>query len=190
MPWFFSYSDLGPQEVTALLGKAPLCMVPASLSGSYISFKGKSRKWGGAVASLEKSRKGFVYGSALLLPPEDLDLIQTYYKGMEPRYVPIFIDATQDKIKAITFVAADSDAPGSPSDDYVKAILKHLKFFWGQSGGKKPTLEDFGIDLNAPVKQVKKEVSEPISEENADTQPLEAQYVKRRRRRSKQDQNN
>lgn len=184
MPWFFSYSDLGPQEVTALLDKAPLCLLPASLTGFRVSFRGKSRKWGGAIASLERSRKNIVYGSALLLPPEDLEVIQNYYKGMAARLVPIFVDASQDKIKAITFVSAETEPPGLPSDDYVKAIVKHLKFFWGQSGGKKPTLEDFGIDLTAPTKIVEDPPS-PTPTEQPDTQPLEASYVKRRRKRSK-----
>lgn len=176
MPWFFSYSDLGPQEVTTLLGKTPLCMLPATLAGYQISFKGKSRKWGGAVASLERSRKNFVYGSALLVPPDDLAVIENYYKGMKTELVPVFIDACQDKIKAVVCISTEGDY-GLPSDEYIKALLKHLKFFWGQSGGKKPSLEDFGISLT-PDSKPKKAEQEPEAEVISEEQP-------KRRRRSK-----
>jgi hypothetical protein len=154
MPWVFSYSDLGPQILEKVLNRAPFCALPATLPRYKVVFKGRSRKWGGALATLEKSSKSFVYGSALLLPVEELKLIDRYYQSFEQVQVPIFIDATQDKVKAYAYVKKANDY-GVPSQDYITAITKHLKFFWGQGGGRSPSLEDFGISIDVPNKQSK-----------------------------------
>jgi hypothetical protein len=158
MPWIFSYSDFGPQIIKKVLDRAPFCSLPASLSGYKVSFKGSSRKWGGALATLEKERKSFVYGSILLLPLEDIKVIDKYYRLYEKLLVPIFIDATQDKVKAHVYVLKSATAKyGKPSDEYTSAIVKHLKFFWGQSSGRSVSLSDFGISTEIPeVKEIKK----------------------------------
>jgi len=133
MPWVFIYSDLGPAALGAVLPQAPFVSLPASLPKYKISFKGKSRKWGGSLATLEKKSKAWVYGSIHLLPPEEIKKIDKYYSYFEKIQIPIFIDATQDKVKAQTYIIK-GDAPyGAPSDEYIKAMLKHLKFFWGQA---------------------------------------------------------
>jgi hypothetical protein len=166
MPWVFIYSDLGPQALTATLSGAPFVSLPASLPKYRIAFKGKSRKWGGAVATLEKKSKAWVYGSIHLLPPDDIKKLDKHYSYFEKITVPIFIDATQDKVKAHTYII--KDAPyGEPSDEYIKALLKHLKFFWGQQGAGKPKLETFGIVTGAgvpPTVKTKKSKLAPVAE--------------------------
>jgi AIG2-like family len=167
MPWVFIYSDLGPQALTATLSGAPFVSLPASLPKYRIAFKGKSRKWGGAVATLEKKSKAWVYGSIHLLPPDDIKKLDKYYSYFEKIEVPIFIDATQDKVKAQTYII--KDAPyGEPSDEYIKALLKHLKFFWGQQGAGKPKLETFGITtgITPTVKKSKLETVAPMKAED------------------------
>lgn len=157
MPWVFIYSDLGPQALTTTLSGAPFVSLPASLPKYQIAFKGKSRKWGGAVATLEKKSKAWVYGSIHLLSPDDIKKLDKYYSYFEKITVPIFIDATQDKVKAQTYII--KDAPyGVPSDEYIKALLKHLKFFWGQEGAGKPKLETFGITTEIAVTERRKKV--------------------------------
>ena len=150
MPWVFIYSDFGPQIIKKALSRAPFCSLPASLVGFKVTFRGKSRKWGGAVATLEKARGNFVYGSILLLPPDDIKVVDRYHNLYEKITVPVFIDATQDKVKAQTYVLKASSKYGEPSDEYVSAMLKHLKFFWGQSGGRSVSLTDFGISTDIP----------------------------------------
>jgi len=156
MPWIFSYSDLGPQILGKVLNRAPFCALPATLSGYKVVFKGRSRKWGGALATLDRSSKSFVYGSILLLPQDELKLIDRYYQSFERIQLSVFIDATQDKVKAYAYIKKANDY-GSPSQEYTSAITKHLKFFWGQGGGRSPSLEDFGISTEIPI--VKKQVS-------------------------------
>ena len=192
MPWVFIYSDLGPQALTTTLSGAPFVSLPASLPKYKIAFKGKSRKWGGAVATLEKKSKAWVYGSIHLLPPDDIKKIDKYYSYFEKITVPIFIDATQDKVKAQTYII--KDAPyGNPSEEYVKALLKHLKFFWGQQGAGKPKLETFGIAADIAVaknpkilKTLKtpkrpKEEDDPQMEEDPLTAPAQKSRKTRRR---------
>ncbi len=150
MPWVFIYSDLGPAALGSVLPQAPFVSLPASLPKYKISFKGKSRKWGGAVATLEKKNKAWVYGSIHLLPPAEITKIDKYYSYFEKIQVPIFIDATQDKVKAHTYIIKEDAPYGTPSDEYIKAMLKHLKFFWGQAGSGKSKLETFGISASIP----------------------------------------
>jgi len=147
MPWIFSYAELGPHLIKNLLDKVPFCSLPASLPKYKVVFKGKSRKWGGAIATLEKSRKNLVYGSALLVPPEDFKMLDKTFQSYERKLIPIFIEATQDKVKAHVYLLK-KDAPyNKPSQEYTKNIVKHLRFFWGQSNKKSLSLEDFGITL-------------------------------------------
>lgn len=160
MPWIFSYSELGPQQIEELLGHAPFCALPASTPNFKVSFKGKSRKWASPVATLDRNKGNWVYGSALLVTLNEVSLFDKYFQNYLQVEVPMLIDATKDKIKAITYIL-DKDAPyGQPSDDYVKTMLKHLKFFWGQ-GNENSTalgLENFGIHLTVPKNEEKNEV--------------------------------
>ena len=181
MPWIFTYSDLGPQIIEGLLERAPFCSLPASLPNYKVAFKGRSRKWGGALATLDKTRKSWVYGSALLLPPEDIRLIDKYYSAYESKDTTIFIDATKDKVKAKTYFLKTSLPYGQPSEDYVKAILKHLKFFWGQTGSGKMTLSNFNITTDAPPE--KKTRAKKVKDEEAPEKDQEDQKQKKPRRR-------
>jgi hypothetical protein len=184
MPWVFTYSDLSPQALTALLGKAPFCSLPASLPNYKITFKGRSRKWGGAIASLERAKNSWVYGSAILLPPDDIRVIDKYYSAYETKDIKLFLDATQDKIKARTYLLDKSLPYGIPSDDYAKAMLKHLKFFWGQAGSGKMSLDKFGISIEPPVSKKRIKVEE-ASQEDLSQEALPESAPKKRRRRRK-----
>lgn len=178
MPWIFNYGELGPQQLVSVLGKAPFATLPATLPKYKVSFKGKSRKWGGATATVEKARKSLVYGTALLVTPEDIKILDRYYKGSEKVTLPIFIDATQDKVKAETYILGASNY-GVPSQDYTKAMLKHLKFFWGQ-GQKGLSLADFGISTELPEEK-------PAKRAKPQDEPTVAK-PRRRRKKSPQQQ--
>ena len=95
------------------------------------------------------------------MPPADIKLLDRAYQSYERKQIPIFIDATQDKVKASVYVITKNAPYAEPSQDYVKNIIKHLKFFWGQDGKKSMGLEDFGITIPAlaeveVIKPVKK----------------------------------
>jgi hypothetical protein len=106
---------------------------------------------------------------------DDIKKLDKHYSYFEKITVPIFIDATQDKVKAHTYII--KDAPyGSPSDEYIKAMLKHLKFFWGQQGAGKPKLETFGITIETgTVPAVKAEKAAPVK-------TLESETIKKARK--------
>ena len=188
MPWIFNYAELGPPQLTEVLGKSPFCMLPASLANYSLSFKGRSRKWGGGVASLDKTRGGYVYGSAALVGTDDLTLLDRYFRNFERKAVPMFLDATQEKIKAIVYFSKASKY-GKPSEDYLKEVLKHLKFFWGQ-GKRNLSLNDFGVTsenlakTEKPEKPKKSKPAEPAVVE-AGTVAKEAPAKRRRRRQRK-----
>jgi hypothetical protein len=170
MPWIFTYSDLSPQVIEGLFERAPFCSLPASLPNFKVSFKGRSRKWGGALATLDKARKSWVYGSALLLPPDEIRILDKYYSAYEGKDVTIFLDATKDKVKAKTYLLKTTLPYGQPSEEYIKAILKHLKFFWGQTGSGKMTLTNFNINIETDTPSEKKTRKKSAK----DTKPAEA----------------
>jgi len=173
MPWIFSYADLGPQEVEALLKKAPFCALPASAENYQVVFKGKSRKWGGGIATIDKKKSSVVYGSALLVSVDEVKLFDRHFGSYVRTPITITLAATKDQTKAYTYTI-EKDAPqNSPSADYSKIITKHLKFFWGGEN-KNPSLQDFGISAEpAPtIKQpVNKNVAPPGSIEELITTP-------------------
>jgi hypothetical protein len=179
MPWIFNYAERGPQDIVSVLGKAPFCSLPATLPRYKVVFQGRSRKWSGALASLEKSGKSLVYGTAMLVSPDDQKLFDRAHKGLEKIELPIFIDATQDKVKAETYVVPNKTY-GTPSLDYIKAMVKHLKFFWGQ-GQKNLSLVDFGISTEVPQpKQPKKTAAK------AEPEPTPAKPRRRGRKKTNQ----
>lgn len=151
MPWIFSYADLGPANITSVLPSAPFVALPATLENHRILFKGKSRKWGGGLATAERKKGAVTYGSVYLVPESEVKLIDRYYKVYEKVAMKVSVAATGDQFKAYTYVLKKGDET-APSDEYCKALAKHLKFFWGQ-GGKKLNLADFGITTTpAPPK--------------------------------------
>lgn len=192
MPWVFLYADTEPRVLEEILSRAPLCSVPASLPKFRITFRGKSRKWGGAVATIEKDRKSWVYGSAHFVTPDEIKLLDKHYAYYEKAVLPVFIDVTQDKIKAHSYVLKQETPAGSPSEEYTKTMLKHLKFFWGQEKGGKMTLENFGISTEPPPEKKKRKSKEAAEEapvevatvvEPTPEDPVEEKPKKRRRRR-------
>jgi len=146
MPWFFSYSEFGPDLIHRLLQKAPFCSLPATVANHYVTFRGKSRKYGGGYSTMEPKKGTRVFGAAHLVTTEELNQISRYYRDHYTiKTVPIILGVTQDKFSATTFIYNKEDEIAAPSDDLSKEIIKNLKFFWGQGDGKTPTLEDFGI---------------------------------------------
>lgn len=157
MPWFFSYAEFGPEAIHKMLQKAPFCSLPAVVANHQVTFRGRSRKWGGGFPTLD-SRKGCrVFGAAHLLTTDELARIEKFYKEFyKTKAVTILLDVTQDKFPATTFVLNADEPVMAPSDDLTKEIIKNLKFFWGQDNGKTPTLEDFGIMPELGTKTLKK----------------------------------
>jgi len=155
MPWVFSYAEFGPQALEGLLKKAPFCSLPATLANHHVVFRGKSRKWNGATASVEAKKGSTVFGAIHLVTSDELKLITRYYKdSYSAKQIAATLSPTGDKVQATVFVMSQEQVVGSPSDDYSKAIIKNLRFFWGQDDGKTPTLEDFGIQtLTSAVKR-------------------------------------
>ena len=154
MPWYFSFAEFGPDAINSLLKKAPFCSLPATLSNYEVAFKGKSRKWGGALATLEGKKGNTVFGALHLVTPDELALITRYHReNYQAKQVNVNVSVTHDKFPAVTFMYAKEDVDGFPSEDYVKEIIRNLKFFWGQDDGKTPALEDFGIMIEYKAKK-------------------------------------
>lgn len=159
MPWIFNYAELSVQEASKLLENAPLCVLPATLQNYKVSFKGASRKWGGAVASLDRKKDCLVYGSAFLVYPDEVRIFDRAYANAEKVVVSIKL-TTDDVVKAIAYVQSATAVPGQPSPDYAKAMVRHLKFFWDSENSNKLQLEDFLFVLPKEM-QIKPETPEP-----------------------------
>lgn len=99
-----------------------------------------------------------------------MGIFDKYHQTYNRITLPVLIDATKDKVQAISYVL-DSDLPfGTPSDDYTKEMLKHLKFFWGQGDNKTLGLDNFGIstvlEVSIPESKIKtKKEKAPVSAE-------------------------
>lgn len=156
MPWFFSYAEFGPEKIHKLLQKAPFCSLPAVVANHQVTFRGKSRKWGGGFPTMEPKKGSRVFGAAHLISDDELALIERFYREhYKAKPTSIVVSVTQDKFPAVSFVYAKDDEISAPSDDLSKEIIKNLKFFWGQDDGKTPSLEDFGILPETAVKGAK-----------------------------------
>jgi len=177
MPWIFSYAEFGPGIVEKTLSKAPLVSLPASIENHRVVFKGKSRKWGGGVANIERKKGKLVYGSALLITADEVKLIDRYYQLYERKPFTIYIDATRDKFKGHVYLLKKDGDYTVPSNEYSKAVVKHLRFFWG---GK--NLEDYGISTEIPATK-KKSTSSPAASSKAKPKP--SRKPTRRKKREK-----
>lgn len=153
MPWIFSYGELTEKRLQTSFKFTPLIALPATLDNYQVVFRGKSRKWGGALASVDKKRKSVVYGTALLVPMDDVKYYDKYYQKYEKDVVTIYIDATEDKAKAFIYKIPSIVPYGVPGEDYLKEIKKQLQDFW-----KQPLeLKQCGIHVTPPKGQIQHE---------------------------------
>lgn len=131
MPWLFTYSEVSPMAISTFLRKEKLlCVLPASLPDHRLVFKGRSRRWGGAIASVEKSPSSIVYGSALLLAPEDILLLRKEFAAYRKKVSKIILEITGDSVPAVMYVLDPNSEEAKPSEPYKTAILRHLRCFW------------------------------------------------------------
>lgn len=177
MVWIFNYSELSVQEASKLLNNAPLCVLPATLQNHRVVFKGQSRKWGGAIASLERKKESLVYGSAFLVYPEEVKVFDRAYANSIRVMLPVVL-TTEDVVKAYTYIQPTDAIIGTPSEEYSKAMIKHLRYFWDSSDGTtRLTLNDFlylpaptpKIEVPTKVETKEKEQREPQTVSNITT---------------------
>lgn len=186
MPWIFNYAELSVQEASKLLNSAPLCVLPATLQNHRVVFKGTSRRWGGATASVERKKDSLVYGSAFLVYPEEVKLFDRAYSNAVRVSLPIIL-TTEDTVKAYAYVQSPESPIGTPSEEYSKAMIKHLKYFWDSSDGTtRLTLDNF-LFIPPPVPKVEviKETKVEAKVENLDSKETLDDKPKRGRPRVK-----
>lgn len=144
--YLFSYGSNHAAQLAERLGH-PIVPLPAYARGWHRVFRGQSRTWGGAgVASLEKAPGGVTYGSACLVTPQDLEVLDRY-EGVPFAYrrhkIKIYIGEESRTRTAVAYIAV-SKIFNPPSRAYLQAIAKNVGAHWsGSSGPVKP--EDFPI---------------------------------------------
>lgn len=163
MSWVFLYAEISPQELSKITGVAPLCSLPAVLDDFGIIYRGISRKWGGAMASLAKHKGSSVNGSISLLTEKELvkldNLLPTIYKKTK---LNVKIPLTGDTFECLVYYIDTSLDLGVASNEYLKAIIKHIGYFW--SG--KITKEE----LTKPIPVAPKKEDPPVEAEEKEAE--------------------
>lgn len=94
----------------------------ARLSKHRLAFVGRSERWGGAIATVERSKKARVWGLLYSVTEHDLDVLDLY----EAIYTRVDVrvkDRNERKHDAVTYVL-NGKPYGIPSDLYVKQIAR------------------------------------------------------------------
>lgn len=166
MPWIFSFdAEITPHRMIEVLGHAPFCALPAILERYHLVYKGYSRKWAGALATLERKKDNAVHGSAMFLSLDDINKLANFNQSHKQITIRVRIPITSDIVEAIAFVLADESLiAGEPGKDYLKAMVKHLSFFWSD-GKNKLKIEDLYKPGVKKEKEIKIEVSDKKKEQ-------------------------
>ena len=136
----FSYGSNGPAQLADRLGRVPPTF-PAYADGVRRVFRGYSRGWGGAVASLINRKEATTYGSVAKVHAADLDVLDSYEGVHSGNYRRGTLDVMVDfgdgfeSAKAVVYVST-SKQRGKPTQKYLRAIVDNVGSFWAGSGGK------------------------------------------------------
>jgi gamma-glutamylcyclotransferase len=145
--YLFSYGSNHPAQLAERLGH-PIVPLPAFAEGWHRVFRGHSRTWGGAgVASLERAPGGVTFGSACLVTPADLSVMDGY-EGVPFAYqrhkIKIRIGSETRPRQAVVYLAVSREF-NPPSRSYLQAIARTVSTHWRRDDGSPVRPEDFPI---------------------------------------------
>lgn len=142
--WLFSYGSNHPEQLAERLGR-DVETYPAFLPKHVRVFRGHSRTWNSAVASIEKGQ-GVVYGLAIEVDEYDLELLDRFegvHNGNYERYTAMG-NVDGDKKKLVMYRSL-SEKPGKPSRKYLEACARTIGAHWTGAGGRVPKWSDITI---------------------------------------------
>jgi gamma-glutamylcyclotransferase len=125
-PMTFSYgSNL---EVRQMRRRCPgaVRLERATLRGYRLAFRGYSRTWNGAVATLVPDARGVVHGVLYRLPPRDLARLDQF-EGHPRAYQRVRVslrDQAGRRRRAQVYLMPPNRKPGAPGVQYLVMILR------------------------------------------------------------------
>lgn len=139
MPYLFSFGSNNKDQLEDRLKVKINQIYPAYYPNHQLAFGSWSKKWGGSVGTIIKSKGNSVLGYIVNLDNKDfdrLDKFEAVHLGKYKRHkIRIKLKET-DQIKvAICYLLTKSHQEqwlGVPSDSYIKAIKKTIKHYHGK----------------------------------------------------------
>lgn len=140
MPYLFSYGSNNTTQLGQRLGRT-VYGIPAVLRGYRRVFRGMSQKWGGGVASLERTSDASTFGYITDVTGDELDVLDVYEGVNSGKYrrVKVVVEALESsgyrKMPATCYIST-SRMYNEPSRKYLEAVAKTISEFW--TGGLGP----------------------------------------------------
>lgn len=157
--YLFSYGSNNPDQLAERLERK------VKTKGAYAEdmariFVGHSRKWNGAVASIERQEGKKVYGLVAEVTEADLKKMDVFEGVASGKYKRKKIKVTLqsgEEVSAIAYIASDSTR-GRPSREYLEAVAKTISAHWKGSRGEDVKVSD--IKTNNPLEIIARGIDE------------------------------
>jgi hypothetical protein len=163
MQYLFSYGSNNPKQLEERLGRK-VKTIGAYIEGMARIFVGHSKRWEGAVASIEKQPGKTVYGLAAKVTANDLATMDGFEGVASGKYKRIKVKANlQDgtEIVAVAYVSTSSER-GTPSKEYLRAVAKTISAHWRGDDGEPIKISDIKINNPIPPASVAAEAREGL----------------------------
>lgn len=145
--FLFSYGSNSPEQLSDRLGRRVTAQ-PAVLHGMRRVFRGASRGWGGAPASLIRKPGSVTYGNVVSVTEDQLRIIDRYEGVGSGQYRRIAVKVQVKEGRRLTTVdavayVATSRRRGRPTQAYLQAVADNVGQFWSAADGSALRPEDF-----------------------------------------------
>lgn len=126
---YFAYgSNLSKKQMAERCPDAKPKIV-TTLPNFKITFTGYSRKWNGAVATIQGSKDDKVMGAVYEITESGLRKLDSHEAGYKHLPVRVFTDS-REAIDAVTYIKSNQEEEGRPSTEY-RAVIQQGYRDWG-----------------------------------------------------------
>jgi hypothetical protein len=153
VPLLFSYGSNHPAQLSERLGH-PVVPSAAYLPGWGRVFRGHSRRWGGAVATLERDATRTAFGLVIPVSPADLAVMDVaegvalgLYRRAKITVRVLTEDRREEDRQAVVYLRArppSEDPLGAPTTAYREAVARTIGTFWNNPDGSPVRASDIG----------------------------------------------
>ena len=146
MPYLFSYGSNSPRQLSERLGR-PVTGERASVADYRRVFRGHSQRWGGGVASLERSAQDRVYGYVERVSDAELNALDRFEGVGLGKYKRIKVPAQMGSQRrdAVAYVSTSTTFT-QPTRAYLEAVAETIGAFWTGSSGKAVSWKDIRVN--------------------------------------------
>jgi gamma-glutamylcyclotransferase (GGCT)/AIG2-like uncharacterized protein YtfP len=166
--FLFCYGSNNTRQLAERLGHV-VCARPAMLVNRQRVFRGKSRRWGGGVATLVPGKGMQVLGTLVEVDKNDLKMLDQVEGVAQGAYVrrnvqAIVVEeavrgrkAKTREVTAYVYLATSKEFH-APSREYLEACAKTVGEFW-KDDGKKVTWKSFPVLLRSRAWQEQRDTA-------------------------------